>query len=98
MATQSLRGLASAGPMHGRGDRSGGSTGGDPLDEELAFKSFNPADILACGECGGRLRLVATIAEPAVIAKTLKHLGLRSSTPIPEPARPPPWLPGFEEQ
>lgn len=43
MTTQSLRGLAEAGPMHWRGDRTGGATGGDPLDEDLAFKAFNPA-------------------------------------------------------
>jgi DNA-binding beta-propeller fold protein YncE len=43
MTTQSLRGMAGAGPMHWRGDRTGGASGGDPLDEELAFKAFNPA-------------------------------------------------------
>jgi DNA-binding beta-propeller fold protein YncE len=43
MTTQSLRGMADAGPMHWRGDRTGGTTGDDPLDEELAFKAFNPA-------------------------------------------------------
>jgi DNA-binding beta-propeller fold protein YncE len=43
MTTQSLRGMADAGPMHWRGDRTGGTIGEDPLDEELAFKAFNPA-------------------------------------------------------
>ncbi|MCW5892400.1 MAG: beta-propeller fold lactonase family protein [bacterium] len=43
MTTQTLRGMAGAGPMHWRGDRTGGSVGGDPLDEDLAFKEFNPA-------------------------------------------------------
>jgi YVTN family beta-propeller protein len=44
MTTQSLRGMANAGPMHWRGDRSGGSTpGGDPLDEVAAFKAFSGA-------------------------------------------------------
>ena len=43
MTTQSLRGMAGAGPMHWRGDRTGGASGGDPLDEDLAFKEFNPA-------------------------------------------------------
>src|SRR5262249_51898944 len=43
MTTQSLRGLAGAGPMHWRRDRTGGTTGGDPLDEDLAFQAFNPA-------------------------------------------------------
>ena len=43
MTTQSLRGLANHGPMHWRGDRSGGSSGGDPLDELAAFEAFNVA-------------------------------------------------------
>jgi DNA-binding beta-propeller fold protein YncE len=43
MTTQSLRGLANHGPMHWRGDRTGGTTGGDPLSEDLAFKAFNVA-------------------------------------------------------
>jgi len=45
MTTQSLRGLADpAGPMHWRGDRTGGSDpGGDALAEDQAFKKFNPA-------------------------------------------------------
>jgi len=43
MTTQSLRGLANAGPMHWRGDRTGGSTGGDPLDTDAAFNAFNVA-------------------------------------------------------
>ena len=43
MTTQSLRGMATSGPMHWRGDRTGGATGGDPLDENAAFLSFNVA-------------------------------------------------------
>jgi DNA-binding beta-propeller fold protein YncE len=44
MTTQSLRGMADAGPMHWRGDRTAGNDpGGDPLDEDGAFKKFNPA-------------------------------------------------------
>ena len=44
MSTQSLRGMAKAGPMHWRGDRTGGNDpGGDALDEEHAFKKFNVA-------------------------------------------------------
>jgi DNA-binding beta-propeller fold protein YncE len=55
MTTQSLRGLANHGPMHWRGDRTGGTdatlqhilpsaqpdTG--TFDEQIAFKKFNPA-------------------------------------------------------
>jgi hypothetical protein len=44
MATQSLRGMANHGPMHWRGDRSGGLVpGGDPNDTSAAFHQFNPA-------------------------------------------------------
>ncbi len=43
MTTQSLRGMANHGPMHWRGDRTGGAIGQDPLDEDLAFKAFNGA-------------------------------------------------------
>ncbi|MEC9362879.1 MAG: hypothetical protein VYC42_06615, partial [Pseudomonadota bacterium] len=50
MTTQSLRGLAGAGPMHWRGDKTGGLTpegevdpDGDPLDENAAFVRFNAA-------------------------------------------------------
>ena len=42
MTTQSLRGMANHGPMHWRGDRTGGTFPNDPasLDEELAFGKF----------------------------------------------------------
>ena len=55
-------------------------------------------DVLACPECGGRLRLLTTIEERAVVEKILRHLGLPVDTPV--PARAPTWLapalPGFE--
>jgi hypothetical protein len=41
MTTQSLRGMANHGPMHWRGDRTGGSNpGGQPLDENAGFNRF----------------------------------------------------------
>src|SRR5262249_7700462 len=45
MTTQTLRGLAHHGPMHWRGDRTGGTFPGDPnaLDAQLAFESLNVA-------------------------------------------------------
>jgi hypothetical protein len=54
-------------------------------------------DILACPDCGGRLRLLATIAERAAIEKILRHLGLPADLPSPAPARAPPWLPGLSD-
>ncbi len=44
MTTQTLRGMDTHGSMHWRGDRTAGNdTGGDPLDEDGAFKKFNGA-------------------------------------------------------
>jgi hypothetical protein len=51
-------------------------------------------DVLACPDCGGRLRLVATIADPRVIARILAHLGLPLEPPCPVPPRQPSGLPG----
>jgi len=49
MTTQSLRGMDNHGPMHWRGDRTGGNTEANhqpnqgSYNEDLAFKAFNPA-------------------------------------------------------
>lgn len=43
MTTQSLRGLAEAGPMHWRGDRSGQSAAPEESLERAAFREFNVA-------------------------------------------------------
>ena len=53
-------------------------------------------DVLACPDCGGRLRFVATIDDRAVVEKILRHLGLPVDPPVAAPAHHPPWLPGFE--
>jgi len=47
-------------------------------------------DVLACPHCGGRLRLIATLHDPAVIRKILAHLGVGPSGPSPGPAPPKP--------
>jgi hypothetical protein len=47
-------------------------------------------DVLACPRCGQRMRLVATIEDPAVVKKILNHLGLSTEVPEAQPARPPP--------
>jgi hypothetical protein len=54
-------------------------------------------DILACPDCGGRLRLLATIEDRAVVEKILTHLGLPVDLPRPSAARTPEWLPGVRE-
>jgi hypothetical protein len=50
MTTQSLRGMANHGPMHWRGDRTGGNDipmssqpNNGTFNEDAAFKKFNPA-------------------------------------------------------
>lgn len=50
-------------------------------------------DVLAC-VCGARLRFVATIEDPPVVQRILRHLGLPTDTPVPAPARPPPAVGG----
>jgi hypothetical protein len=40
MTTQTLRGMANAGALHWRGDRSTGFFGTDPFDEDLSFRNF----------------------------------------------------------
>jgi hypothetical protein len=51
-------------------------------------------DVLACPHCGGRLRLIATLHDPAVIREILAHLGRSHSGQSPAPPRPSPALKG----
>lgn len=46
-------------------------------------------DVLACPRCGGRLRVVATIQDPAVVRTILAHLKLAPGPDPPGPAPPP---------
>ena len=47
---------------------------------ELLAKVYD-IDVLACPECGGRMQLIAFIAEPAVAKRILEHLHLDSTGP-----------------
>ena len=47
-------------------------------------------DVLACPRCGGRLRVIATIQDPAVVRAILAHLGLALGPDSPGPAPPQP--------
>ncbi len=49
-------------------------------------------DVLACPRCGGRLKLIALIDDPAVIRRVLRHLELPTEVPEARPARAPPVL------
>jgi len=53
----------------------------------LMHRAFG-IDVLACAHCGGRLRLIATLHDPAVIRKILAHLALSHSGPSPGPGPP----------
>ncbi len=62
---------------------------------ELRRRAFD-ADVLACPRCGGRMILIATIEDPAVITRILTHLGLSRDSGAPDRARPPPDIDGAE--
>lgn len=64
------------------------------LWSELLLRVFKQ-DVLACPNCGDRLKLVALIKEPTAIKKICQHLGLPTQLPKPFPARPPPQLEGW---
>jgi hypothetical protein len=53
----------------------------------LMHRAFG-IDVLACPQCGGRLRLIATLHDPAVIRKILGHLAPSYSGQSPGPAPP----------
>lgn len=61
---------------------------------KLPRKVFS-LDVLACPQCGGRMELLAFIAEASVARRILDHLGLASTGPplaravAPEPAADP---------
>jgi hypothetical protein len=55
----------------------------------LMHRAFG-IDVLTCVHCGGRLRLIATLHDPAVIRKILAHLGTAHSGLSSGPAPPAP--------
>ncbi len=44
-------------------------------------------DIERCPQCGGNLKIIAAIEEPALIERILTHLGLCAQPPPRTPAR-----------
>ena len=58
---------------------------------ELLKRSF-AIDILKCSACGGKMRVIATIKDPAVIRKILGHLDLPFGAPKRMPPRAPPQM------
>ena len=47
-------------------------------------------DVLACPRCGGRLRVIATVQDPAVVRAILTPLGLAPGSDRPDPGPPQP--------
>ena len=61
------------------------------LWSELMRRVFG-VDVLRCGQCRSRRRLVSLITERSVIVRILAHLGLDTDPPPIQPARAPPQL------
>ena len=57
---------------------------------ELLKRCFS-IDVLTCTGCGGRMRLVALVTEPASIRRFLRGLGETTDAPARAPARGPPY-------
>jgi len=55
--------------------------------ESVAFALRNKGTT-PCPQRGGRLRLIATLHDPAVIRQILAHLGIAPSGQSPDPPRP----------
>lgn len=53
----------------------------------LCYCSVFDIDVDQCPHCGGQLKLIAAIEEPAVIERILTHLGLAAQPPPRTPAR-----------
>ena len=63
------------------------SDGTSRIDWAALLRRIFKIDVLACGRCGGRMKVIAVIEEPPVIEKILGHLGL-PHVPLPTaPAR-----------
>jgi hypothetical protein len=54
------------------------------------LKKVFAVDVLACPDCGGRLQIIAFIADDAVARRILLHLGLDSRGPPVARAQAPP--------
>ena len=57
---------------------------------ELLKRTFR-FDVLACKRCGGRMKLLAVVTEPASVARYLEKIGEASDVPARSPSRGPPY-------
>ena len=62
------------------------------LDWASLLRRTYRVDVLQCPRCDGRMKVVAAISQPSVVAKILAHLGLPCAAPVCTPARAPPEL------
>ena len=60
------------------------------IDWASLLRRVFAVDILACGRCGGRMRVVAVVDDPSAVTKFLEHLGLPAVPLDTAPARAPP--------
>jgi hypothetical protein len=74
------------------GERPGRGRPGAYQWADLMRRTFG-FDVLVCGWCGGRMRLLALIEHAAIVERILRHLGLPTEAPQPRPARAPPGPP-----
>jgi hypothetical protein len=56
----------------------------------LMKRSFG-VDVLSCPRCARKMRVLATLTDPATIRRILEHLGVRSEPLARAPARDPTW-------
>jgi len=65
-------------------------TEGEPVFQEARVRAGDelqgPLDIDRC-ECGGKLKIITAIKEPALIERILTHLGFSAQPPPRSPAR-----------
>jgi hypothetical protein len=57
---------------------------------ELLRRTFD-IDVETCPSCGGRMRLLALVTEPASVARLLRHMAEPTEPPPRAPARDPPF-------
>ena len=65
------------------------------LQRLFLVKRVFKIDIETCSHCGGAVKIIAIIEDPAVVKRILDHLACRaeSTQPLPHPARGPPSTP-----
>jgi hypothetical protein len=66
--------LAALVPMERDTESKDPSTATQPLGTETAKPDLRPRNVLACPECGGRMRMLSAVHSPAAIQAILESL------------------------